>query len=277
MEKKQLITIKKGFTHAGAFHADDVLSSALLMILNPEIKIERGYTVPENYDGLVFDIGFGKYDHHQKEKKKRKNGIAYAAFGLLWKEYGTLILSEREAELFDSNFVQSIDSADNYGTYNVLSECIADRNPVWNQKMDSDIEFLKTVLWAKEILEHKFAQINSRREAYEIVSEQITNAENQILYLEKFVPWKEKIVETDILYVIYKSSRGGYNIQASPVSVTDKTLRKAFPESWRGLCDFDIQKETGVSDAVYCHPSGFLAVARSLEGARELARIAKKA
>ena len=44
------------FTHGGKFHADDVFSAALLLYLNPEIQIERGNQVSEDYDGIVFDI-----------------------------------------------------------------------------------------------------------------------------------------------------------------------------------------------------------------------------
>ena len=65
----------KAFTHGGKFHADDIFSSALLLYLNPEIQITRGNQVPEEYDGIVFDIGRGAYDHHQKDSRVRKNGI----------------------------------------------------------------------------------------------------------------------------------------------------------------------------------------------------------
>ena len=70
------------FTHGGKFHADDVFSAALLLYLNPEIQIERGNQVSEDYDGIVFDIGRGAYDHHQKDSRVRENGVPYAAFGL---------------------------------------------------------------------------------------------------------------------------------------------------------------------------------------------------
>ena len=46
----------RGFTHGGKFHADDVFSTALLQILRPDIKITRGFTVPDNLDG----IGYGR-------------------------------------------------------------------------------------------------------------------------------------------------------------------------------------------------------------------------
>lgn len=59
----------------GKFHADDIFSSALLLYLNPEIQITRGNQVPEEYDGIVFDIGRGAYDHHQKDSRVRKTGF----------------------------------------------------------------------------------------------------------------------------------------------------------------------------------------------------------
>ena len=76
------------FTHSGKFHADDVFSAALLLYLNPEITIIRGNRVPEDFDGIVFDIGRGRYDHHQKDSRVRENSVPYAAFGLLWEELG---------------------------------------------------------------------------------------------------------------------------------------------------------------------------------------------
>lgn len=95
MEKKR-INIERGFTHGGGFHADDVFSSALLRILNPQIEILRGNVVPEEFDGIVYDIGRGKFDHHQQQKLYRENGIPYAAFGLLWKEFGGLLLTDED-------------------------------------------------------------------------------------------------------------------------------------------------------------------------------------
>lgn len=84
----------KAFTHSGKFHADDVFSYALLLYLNPAITITRGNKVPKDFDGIVFDIGRGKYDHHQKDSRIRENGIPYAAFGLLWKNLAKKFLAK---------------------------------------------------------------------------------------------------------------------------------------------------------------------------------------
>ena len=78
----------RALTHNGKFHADDVFSAAFLRMLNPRIQIQRVDAIPEDYDGLAFDIGLGKFDHHQNSNERRPNGIPYAAFGKLWREYG---------------------------------------------------------------------------------------------------------------------------------------------------------------------------------------------
>ena len=93
------------FTHGGKFHADDVFSSALLLYFNPKITITRGNKIPEDFKGIVFDIGRGKYDNHQRDSRVRENGVPYAAFGLLWEELGAEILGEELAVKFDESFV----------------------------------------------------------------------------------------------------------------------------------------------------------------------------
>ena len=113
----------KAMTHGGKFHADDVFSGALLTILNPEIQIQRAFQVPEGYTGLVFDLGWGRFDHHQNGAPVRENGVPYAAFGLLWREFGEEFLlrhcskedTAREFARFDEQFVQPLDLDDNTG------------------------------------------------------------------------------------------------------------------------------------------------------------------
>ena len=104
-----------GFTHAGKFHADDVFATALLQILRPDIKITRGFVVPDDFDGIVYDIGFGMFDHHQEPREYRANGVPYAAFGLLWRVLGPGLVGERQARLIDENFIQPLDLNDNTG------------------------------------------------------------------------------------------------------------------------------------------------------------------
>ena len=69
----------KGFTHGGKFHADDVFSTALLQIVRPDIQVTRGFVVPDDFDGIVYDVGGGMFDHHQEPRETRPNGVPYAA------------------------------------------------------------------------------------------------------------------------------------------------------------------------------------------------------
>ena len=121
--------VMKFVTHSGMYHADDVLSTALLCIVygKSEVlsKLERvsditSVEIKEKEGDIVFDIGYGQFDHHQSDKRVRTNGIPYAAFGLLWKKYSTLSgiglgLHPWVADLMDKEFVQFVDQTDNFG------------------------------------------------------------------------------------------------------------------------------------------------------------------
>ena len=45
------------------FHADDVFATALLKILSPDVEVARSNVVPDGFDGIVYDIGGGEFDH----------------------------------------------------------------------------------------------------------------------------------------------------------------------------------------------------------------------
>ena len=86
-------------THAGKFHADEVFATILLEKIYDEINLIR---LPE-VDGInldkkfVYDIGGGKFDHHQiGGNGQRNSGIKYAAFGLVWKEFGRAYLQKKQ-------------------------------------------------------------------------------------------------------------------------------------------------------------------------------------
>lgn len=62
-----------------------------------ELKITRGFSVPTDYEGIMYDIGGGCFDHHQKDRRIRENRIPYAAFGLLWEKFGECLLCGENA------------------------------------------------------------------------------------------------------------------------------------------------------------------------------------
>ena len=136
--------------------------------------------------------------------------------------------------------------------------------------------FWEAVEFAGTVLERRFRQIKADRDAYEIVYHKASQCEDGILYLEHVVPWKDALRKhfRDIQYVMYPSIRGGYNIQAVPDREDKNTLKHPFPKSWRGVNPQKLQELTGIRDLMFCHISGFLSAAETLEGAYHTARLA---
>ena len=266
------------FTHSGKFHADDVFSAALLLYLNPEINISRGNKVPEEFDGIVFDIGRGEYDHHQKDSRIRENGVPYAAFGLLWEALGADILGPELAEKFDQSFVQPLDNNDNTGEKNELATLIGNFNPAWDAQGGNDEAFFQAVSVAGMILENKFQRYLGNERADKRV-EEILEAHNEaissgkkskdeakILVLPEFVPCQKRLSETEIAFVIFPSNRGGYCIQPQKKEYS-LNYKCCFPVEWLGLENEELVQKTGLESAGFCHKGGFLMTAGTLEDA----------
>ena len=249
------------FTHSGKFHADDVFSSALLLYLNPEITITRGNKVPDDFDGIVFDIGRGRYDHHQKDSRIRENGISYAAFGLLWEDLGCEILGDELAEKFDEAFVQPFDNNDNTGEKNELASLIGSFNPSWDENGGTDEAFFRAVSVAGMILENKFARYLGNERAdkriEEVLETRDQTGDSRILVLPEFIPCQKRLSETEVAFVIFPSNRGGYCIQPQKKEYS-LNYKCSFPSEWLGLENEELQKETGLSSATFCHKGGFL-------------------
>lgn len=259
----------KAYTHGGKFHADDVFSAALLLYINPEIVISRGNKVPEDFDGIVFDIGRGRYDHHQKDSRVRENGVPYAAFGLLWEALGKEILGEELAEKLDESFIQPLDINDNTGEKNELATLIGNFNPPWDAKGGSDEAFFQAVSVAGMILENKFERYRGNARADQRVEQVLEehNPKDRILVLPEFIPCQKALDETEIAFVIFPSNRGGYCIQPQKREYS-MNYKCSFPSQWLGLEGEELVKETGLSSAVFCHKGGFLMTVGELEDAK---------
>lgn len=267
--------ITVGYTHSGGFHSDDVFSAALLRLINPEIKFLRVNHIPDNIgNAIVFDIGGGKFDHHQTDSPVRSNGIPYASFGLLWREFGKLLADKDAVQYIDDSFVSYIDSSDNGGKTDTISFVIAAMNPMWNEEQNYDENFEKAVDFALTVLERIIERENSKKEAYNEVMQALNNSSDGIVILKRFAPYEELLVPTDTKFVIYPSNRGGYNIAAIPQELHTKTKKIPFPENWCSCIDEKLPDFTGISSFRFCHKNGFLAACETLNDAVAIAKYA---
>ncbi|OCN01467.1 hypothetical protein A7X67_02575 [Clostridium sp. W14A] len=270
-------------THGGKFHADDVFSAALLKILNPQIDIVRTFQIPDGFHGIVFDIGAGKYDHHQEGAEVRENGVPYAAFGLLWREFGESILSKclseeqtkKEAAHFDEKFIQPLDENDNTGSGNQLADMISRFNPNWDSDESQDLCFSKAVDLAAIILNREFDCIMSSQKAKEIVEAALANSKDNIVILPRFAPWKMVLIPSDAEFVVYPSQRGGYSAQVIPVDFDTKESKCDFPKEWAGKPEDELQRISGIPTLTFCHKGGFLISADCLEDIIKACKLAR--
>ena len=263
-----------GFTHGGKFHADDVFATAFLRLLNPDITITRGFEVPQPFPGIVYDIGRGRFDHHQSDKEIRENGCPYAAFGLLWREYASDCIGKEEAERFDVNFVQPLDESDNTGCSNVLADIIDEFNPVWDSGESYDDCFWKAVNFAEQILQNHFSSLAGIERAKNLVEQAMESCDGEILILPEYVPWKDAVIGSSYQLVVYPSNRGGYSVQGVPVKHGDNALVCALPEEWRGKDASDLPEISGIATLRFCHASGFMAATETQEDAVHAAKAA---
>lgn len=298
------ITKANAITHSGPFHADDILSTVLLSKFLPEVKLCRTSKVSTedcSKDVIVYDIGGGPFDHHQIGfTEARENGIRYSSFGLLWKRFGMQLLSNYNVEnaedvfkLFDQNLVCSIDAIDNGqvtrhpGDVQVMtvSSVISSFNPNWDET-GKEIEdcFLNACKFAEVIFDNSIKNVISTVKAKAGVESAIKKSANGIMILPEYLPWQNHIFNTlnktaadRILYVVFPSNRGGYNVQAVPDAPGSFGQRKPLPESWAGLSGDAFAKASGVETSTFCHQGRFICGARTFADAFVLAQKAVKA
>jgi uncharacterized UPF0160 family protein len=268
-------------THSTIFHSDDVFGAALCKLLNPDIRIIRTLDVDKYLEmaeslgekAIVFDIGLGKYDHHQADKALRPDGTPYCGFGLLWRDFGHILCPEQEAwEKVDQNFVLAIDKADNGVAQNLLSSALKAMNPNWNEETSEDSAFRRALNVAEILLQAQIDHANAAAAAREEVLLSYTGGE--ILVLDQYLPYSD-IVQTDerlkdVLFVVYPSHRGGWNVQTITKQPGTFINRMDFPKEWLGHAD----PERGIH---FAHTANFLIACDTKEQAIKVAEEAVEA
>jgi uncharacterized UPF0160 family protein len=286
-------------THDGSFHADEVFAVAALGLLNgsAEVVRTRDSEVLKAAD-LRVDVGFrddarsGNFDHHQRGfDATRPNGVRYASFGLVWREFGVRVCDDdtEVAAAVDETLVQTIDAND---TGQRLTESLIDGvrpysisaviggfNTGWDEQVspgEEGVRFDAAVALARQILAREIAAATSGRRAERVVRAAIAAASDpRVIELSVNAPWKRVLVpETaDALFVIYPK-RQGFGLEAVPRALGSFENRRDLPAAWGGLEGADLVAVTGVDDALFCHAKRFLAVAASHEGIARLAELA---
>ena len=181
------------------------------------------------------------------------------------------------------DFILGVDGIDNgvnqydkdikpkYKLVGDFNQRISRLNPEWNiENVDVNERFKKG--W--DIAEEEFFYYiknyaNSYFIAYDIVLNAVNEAlkENRVYFiLEKYCPWKKIIyeiekklgVENKFLYCVHPSNNNRWCSTAVNLNENCMELRKPFPIEWRAKSDEELQKVTGIKDAIFVHVSGFV-------------------
>lgn len=282
-------------THSGTFHADEIMATVILLNMFDDIKLCRTTNV-ENTDAFVYDVGFGKFDHHQADfNEVRDNGIKYASCGLIWKKYGLDIIeklgiSDTKAffDTVDKNIIMDIDRDDNGQSLKNEPEIkiqnipnlVSNFNPTWDDLNNENDCFLKALSFINTVFNNLIRNMIAKEKARSIVEKKIEESNSGILILDNYMPWKDIVLTSknkkakDILYAIHPSKRGGYNIVATPKTSGSFEIRKKLPSEWSGKENEELQRISGIETITFCHKNLFICACKTYEDALKIANIA---
>ena len=288
-------------THDGSFHADDIFAAATLSIMLSnkgetfEIIRTRDQEIINNAD-YVFDLGriykenLNRFDHHQTGGAGEREGIPYSSFGLVWKKFGGEITGNKKiTDIIERKLVMPVDVNDNgVDLYKnnfpnifpyTLQDIFAIFSPTAFEDLDKNKQFMEALAWAKEILQREIKKAKDQIEIAKIIKNFYKKTKDKKLIIidkpkvSRFEIWDALQDFPEPLFVVY-GDKEDWSIVAMRKEKNSFGSRKNFPISWGGLSYKDLQKITGVSNAVFCHRALFMAVAKSKEGAVKLAQLA---
>lgn len=293
-------------THSGGFHADEVLSTAVLTRLYAQARRVRSRSedwtkaAPGRlvYDvGRAYDAEAGLFDHHQKPAPLRPDGTPYSSFGLIWHHFGAAYLralavpegavAGLHAEL-DESLVQPIDLMDNGALEPSVAGPLAGLTlPVLLERMKpafdakgtgaEDAAFDAALGMARQVLEATVATAAARLRAEDAVLTAIAaTGAGRVLELPRGMPHLSAIRKAGaehLLFVVYPRD-GDWALNTIRKDEGTFDSRADLPAVWAGLTDAALERASGVPGARFCHNGRFIAIAATREAALKMAALA---
>ncbi|WIY24797.1 MYG1 family protein [Parasedimentitalea psychrophila] len=300
------MTITHLVTHSGGFHADELLSSAVLTRLFPQAELlrnrDRQWVTPAAHK-IIFDVG-GAYDgeaqifdHHQRPGPLRGDGQPFSSFGLIWAHYGRAYLAAMDVprddveaihSKFDTKFVLPIDLLDNgamepsvAGPLSILTlpALLGSLKPVFDDPSPTadDDAFFAALPIARRFVEAQIRNLAAKARAQGIVIEAIAKAgTSPILELPMGMPYRSALDQAEADHMLFVIHPRGDDWTLNGIKLSNDTFnqRADLPAAWAGLTDTGLEDVSGVKGAKFCHTARFIAVASTREAILEMAEIA---
>lgn len=221
---------------------------------------------------FVYDVGFGRFDHHQKEPKVHENGRKYCALTLI---YEWLVDSNWFSKIFESELktfrrllLDPIELGDTTGTNDAMCIMVSSYNRNEEDPDELDINFFDCVTDVMLILNSWLLSLGDRSALHITVNDLASIRANRITG-EFFAVLEEQIqpsicsaaLPPYIIAMAYPTNRGGWAVRSLDDIVDGKNINRfLYPEKFRGTPDAEIGME-------FCHPSGFYGTFRTKERA----------
>lgn len=245
------------------------------------------------------------FDHHQTGGPgiSRKNNIPYSSVGLIWRKFGHEIvqkllklyrfenLDENQIWcLIDGRLIQPIDAIDNglslkeSGEQSVcnrlsLSKVIGMCNNTYPGEIAQENENFESALFIFDIVFNNFfkaaiSSVNAFYTANENID--LKSSNGNVIVFKEHQSWKDWMFSSEnydklktVKFVAFPNpERNVFEWVAVYDRVTGEN-RAIAPAEWRGKTqeeDGELEKVSGVPDAVFCHKEGFIGGARTKEG-----------
>lgn len=289
-------------THSGAFHADDLFAYVVLRQLYPEASLVRSrdpeVLADHREQSIIFDVGgeydpgAGGFDHHQRGRPLRDDGLPYSSFGLIWRHFGfsyldTLLgpsvdfetIEEIHAQI-DEQLVRLIDAHDNgqdtrgvravRGTLS-LTGLLALHHPDFDASTPEalDAAFLTASEMAKMTLENLVRRAGANKRSERIVAQAIAERTNPaVIELPCGMEFTTEVLRHedagDVLFAVFPDN-GQWLAATVSTRSGGFTSRKLFPEAWAGLRGEELAHACGIAEAEFCHLERFVLGAATRE------------
>ena len=274
----------KAATHSGPFHADDVLSWALIRLFyaaDAELVRTRDPARIKAAE-LVFDVGgkydpdSGRFDHHQASYT---GPCSSAGMILAWLVEQGHVLPDvgaaLKAELVD--YVDAIDTGRQAPDPAV--PCFARMVEAYTQGNgcleEFDAAFYRAVAMAEGVVLGIKARLDQIRAAEQAVLAAMRTAETNrtnVMELDGYYSWKPVYFANGgcthpTEFVLFPGLEGTWRIVAIPPEQSSFAQKRSLPESWAGLTGSSLSAVTGVSGSLFCHKNRFIAVFETRDAA----------
>lgn len=263
-------------THDGSFHADEVTAAALLVVFN---RVDRDKIVRTRDEklldaceyvcdvGNIYDPSRKRFDHHQVDYTGQMSSAGMVLL-YLWKQE---IIDERKYNFLNQSFILGVDAHDTGRV--ILEPGVATFSQIIANFVPPDYDAPDTEMRHAfdQALDFVIGHVHRLMERYDYVQqcrEVVVKAMSKrgvALIFDKAMPWMDVFFEMDgehhpAQFVVMPSG-SHWKLRGIPPNSRDKMgIRSPLPEKWAGLRDEQLQKETGIPGAIFCHKGRFISI-----------------